>query len=62
MGGRPGLSGAVQLTKRFMAESGSVETTGAAGRSGGSSTSVISMSTAIVALFMLGSLALTVTR
>ena len=45
-----------------MAESGSVETTGAAGRSGGSSTSVISMSTAMVALFPFWSAALTVTR
>ena len=60
MGGRPVLSGAVQTTDRLVVES--LDTEGAAGASGGSSTSVISMSTAIVALIMLGSLALTVTR
>ena len=53
------MSGAVQLTERLVSEA--VETTGAAGLSGGSFTSVREIVTVMVALFMFESVAFTVT-
>ena len=61
MAGRPVLAGALQLTFRLSSAPDFAATVGAAGRSGGSATSVTLMVTALVA-FTVPSLTLTVTE
>ena len=61
MTGRPVLAGALQLTFRLSSAPAFADTAGAAGRSGGSSSSVTLMVTALVA-FTVPSFTLTVTE
>ena len=62
MAGRPVFDGAVQLTDRLVVLFATEDTEGAAGRAGGSLTSVTVMVTAIVSVPLLPSSALTVTE
>ena len=62
MSGLPLLSGAVQVTSRLSVVPETAETVGSAGAEGGSSTSAMSMVTAMVSVPPLPSSALTVTE